>query len=118
MFTKFFFATLVSTLALSAFSSESTQAGRYRVEGSINSGGMSVQTGRYQVSSENTGSFAIQGQQNWNQNGQSQMAGRYSQGQSDFATTRSFNVAPEARMTTQRAPAADVSNRPANNNNK
>lgn len=45
MFTKYFFTALVSTLALSAFSAD-TQAGRYRVEGPGNSGGISQQGGR------------------------------------------------------------------------
>lgn len=111
MFTKFFFATLVSTLALSVFSSESTSAGRYRVEGPSNSDGMAVQAGRYHV---DAGSIAMPVRESWGQVGQSQVAGRYMQ--SDFAATRMFNFAPEAApMATQRAPAADVSNKPASN---
>ena len=116
MFGKLFFATLISTLALSAFSSES--AGRYRVEGPGNSGGSGAQAGRYR-SSDNSGSSnavsnANQGSNSWDQVGIAQGPGRSRQGGSNFApSTESFNGTSEyAHTMTQRAPAIDVSNKP------
>ena len=114
MFTKFFFATLISTLALNAFSSESTQAGRYRVEGPNNSGGVSVQAGRYHVASGNAGAVAIQGQESWGQIGQSQVAGRYRTGSTNFAPAAAYIAEPAyAQSRTQRGAATDVSFKPA-----
>ena len=122
MFSKLFFAVVISTLAMSTFSSESTQAGRYRVEGPGNSGGSSVQAGRYRASSgnvgsNNAGSNADQGSNSWAQVGQSTQAGRYRQGGSNFApSTGSFNSASEyAQTRTQRGVATDVSYTPGTN---
>lgn len=115
MFTKInlFAAALVSTLALSAFGSESTQAGRYRVEGPGNAGN-SAQAGRYHVAADNTGAVANQIETGWAQIGQAKVAGRYRQGPMNFAPAAAHNAAPEyAQIKTQRAVAADVSAKPA-----
>ena len=116
MFSKFFFTALISTLALSAFSSESTQAaGRYRVEAPSNSAGSSVSAGRYHVSSDFAMSNANAGANSWAQIGETRVAGRYQPSQSDYAMSRTYNgVQESAEIRTQRAPAADASNNPAN----
>lgn len=106
MFTKLLLATL-ATLALSTFGSES--AGRYRVEGPSNSDGASAQAGRYHIAHD---TIPVQAQESWGQVGQSQVAGRYSQSQTGFATARAFNAPEAVRMTTQRAPAMNVSHKP------
>ena len=113
MFSKLSFAALMFTVAMSAFSSESTQAGRYRVEGPGNSGGMSTQTGRYRAASDVAVSSMGQSQDNWAQIGQSRVAGRFQSSQSDYASARSYNDAPQsAEMRSYRAPAANVSAQP------
>jgi len=104
MFTKFnlFAAAVVSTLAFSGFSSESAQAGRYRVEGpsSENSG---AQVGRFQSKSENR-SFE---NQNASMTSETRVAGRFVPSQAEYAV----RAMPESEMMkTQRAPAANVSN--------
>lgn len=116
MFSKFFFTALIFTLALSASSSESTQAGRYRVEGPGNSGDWSAPAGRYHVSSADyAGSNANAGVEGWAQIGQSRVAGRFQPSESGYAMTRTYNgVQESAEMRTQRTPAADVSDKPAN----
>ena len=114
MFSKFFFTALIFTLALSASSSESTQAGRYRVEGPGNSGDWSAQAGRYHVSSDFAMSNSNTGVEGWAQIGQTRVAGRYQSNQSDYAMTRMYGVQESGEMRTQRGPAADVSDKPAN----
>ena len=113
MFSKFFFTALAFTLALSAFSSESQVAGRYRVEGPGNSGGTSAQAGRYRAASDVAVYSTGQSQDSWAQTGQARVAGRYNSSQSDYASARSYNYAPQsAEMRSYRAPAANVSTQP------
>lgn len=110
MFGKIVFTALISTVALSAFSSETRVAGRSRNEGPGNSDVSTIQSGRYRMTGENSGSFTSQNQSS---NGDTLVAGRYQQsGQSDYATTRVYDNGREFnQMRTQRAPAADVTNR-------
>ena len=113
MFSKFFFTALAFTLALSAFSSESQVAGRYRVEGPGNSGGSGAQAGRYRAASDNAVYSTGQSQDGWAQIGQTRVAGRYNTSQSDYASARTYDYAPQsAEMRSQRAPAANVSAQP------
>jgi hypothetical protein len=119
MFTKSLFAAFISTLALSTFSSESTQAGRYRTEGPGNSSNSGEQAGRYRVESNNSSSFAVtQGQDSFAPAGQSRVAGRYRNDGPNFAPAESYtthsNPSEYAHTMTRRAPTVDVSNKPAN----
>ncbi len=110
MFTKLFLTTVISTLALSAFCAD-TQAGRYRVEGPT-SGGAGDQAGRYSLSADSVTTGATQS--DWNQTGQSQVVGRYRQGEGTFEQAPASQAVPEyAQTQTQRGPAKDVSNKPA-----
>ena len=103
-------AAFVFTLAFSAFSSESTQAGRYRVEGPSNATPSTAQAGRYKVSSDFA--FAPAGAQDSSQN---LVAGRYSRSQLGEAAV---GIAVSNRMMTERAQATDVSNKPAIHDHK
>lgn len=114
MFSKFFFTAAIFTLALSAFSSESTSAGRYRVEGPSNSGGSGGVAGRYRSGNNYAVSSSSHGG-GWADSSQSRVAGRYNTSDSGYAVTRSYNDAPYAAdVRTQRAPAESVSDKPGN----
>lgn len=62
---------------------------------------------------DNAGAIANQVETGWAQVGQTKVAGRYRQGSTNFAPAEMQNVAPAyAQYKTERAPAANVSNKP------
>lgn len=112
MFTKYFFTAMVLSLAMGAFSSESNVVGRYKADAPSDNGTSTAQAGRSSATSSHVGSFATQNQNesNWNTIGQSQTAGRTQSNQSEYATARMYQYAPDSNnMMTHRAPAVDVS---------
>lgn len=113
MLSKLFFASLVSMLAMSAFSAD-TQTGRYRIEGPGWATGSGLQAGRYSIDSGNNWGYS-QYQYNTMQNNQGLMAGRYEQNMYYAPSSSYMREYEYAGYRTERGQARDVSNRPYHN---
>lgn len=115
MFTKIFLSALILTLSGTAFSSESTVSGRYRVDFTGDSNVSTAQAGRTRSTTMYTQSDTYQSNESSAQLGESRVTGRHQSNNSGYATVRNYNYVPNTtELRTQRAMAMDVSFNPAN----